>query len=528
MKVLIIDFYTDEPSGLGVPPYIGTYPRYIYGALTLNPKVKEIFYITVDDLRNLAFPSERPGLKTNIKRYNLTRSKEDVFEAIIHSDILIFIMGVLTPGKYLRAVPGTFKELLNISTQLEKLSKGIISKKKKLLFGPIAFGFGSSSIGGVYIKNDFYDKINSFFDKIIPVEDYSFFQHLPENIENNSKNEFVVSPFEYLDKISVLGARIVNQIPWEYIVELETYRGCTKALPCSFCVEKFKNRISFREPEGIIEEAKALSKLGSKHFRLGKQTSFYDYFEGDVKKIEFLLSSIRSLNPETLHIDNVNPLHVVSPKGETITKLIVKYCTPGNVAALGIESVDPKVVKLNNLKVDLQTALKAVEIINKYGSERGNNGMPLFLPGINLLFGLIGETKSSFNYTFDFLMEILNRGLLVRRVNIREVVPFKGTLIEQLAGNKYLRKNRRYYFSWRKKIREKFDNIMLQRILPKGTILKDCLAEIHDGNHTFLRQFGSYPLVVGVNERLELGKKYDIKVTSYMLRSVTGEVIKKH
>jgi len=288
-----------------------------------------------------------------------------------------------------------------------------------------------------------------------------------------------------------------------------------------------KNQVSFRDVNGIFEEAKALSNLGVKHFRLGKQTSFYDYFNGDRNKIESLLSALNKLNPLTLHIDNVSPLHIVSEKGKSITRLIVKYCTSGNVAALGVESVDPKIIELNNLKVDTKTALRAIEIINEFGSERGNNGMPKFLPGINLLFGLIGETKSSFQYTFDFLMEILNRNLMIRRVNIREAVPFKGTLLEQKAGNKYLRKNRRYYFSWRKKIREEFDNIMLRRILPKGTILKDCLAEIHDGNHTFLRQFGSYPLVVGVNKRLELGMKYDIKVTSYMLRSVTGEVIDK-
>ncbi len=523
MKVAIIDFYTDEPSGLGVPPYLGTYPRYVFGALTLNPNIDEIFYLSVDDIRDLSCSSKLDQLRTDIKRYNLTRKREEVYEILRKSDLLIFIMGLLTPGKYLRAVPGTFNELMKLNDSLEKFHKGIIAKKIKLLFGPIAFGFGSSGIGGIYIKNDFYERINSFFNRIVNTEDYEFFQHLPDSF---NQTKFNLSSFDYINKISLLGVKIVEQIPWEVIVELETYRGCTKAFPCSFCVEKLKNTVSFRDVNGIVEEGKSFSNVGVKHFRLGKQTSFYYYFNAQINKIEFLLRSLRELNPITLHIDNVNPLHVVSEKGNIITKLIVKYCTPGNVAALGIESVDPKVIELNNLKVDSQTALKAIEIINKFGSERGYNGMPMFLPGINLLFGLIGETKSSFQYAFDFLMEILNRNLMVRRVNIREVVPFKGTLLEQKVGNKYIRKNRKYYFSWRKKIREEFDNVMLQRILPKGTILKDCLAEIHDGNHTFLRQFGSYPLVVGVNDRLELGKKYDIKVTSYMLRSVIGEVVK--
>ncbi len=523
MKATIIDFYTDEPSGLGVPPYLGTYPRYIYGALAFNRNVREINYLTIDDIRNLVSPAKQDSLKTDTRRYNLTRNREIIFDILKSTDIFIFIMGMLTPGKYLRAVPGTFDELMKLNAKLDELHKKIITQKVKVLFGPIAFGFGSSSIGGVYIKNGFYKSVNEFFDKIIPLEDYEFFQNLPHSLD---KTDFKASSYDFIDKISLLGTNIVNQIPWEIIVELETYKGCTKPLPCSFCVEKLKNKISFRNPEGIIKEAQRLNELGVKHFRLGKQTSFYDYFKGDVKRIHSLLKSLSNLNPLTLHIDNVNPQHVITEKGIEITKLIVKYCTSGNVAALGIESLDPKVIELNNLKGNKDLALKAVEIINEFGSSRGNNGMPKFLPGINLLFGLIGETKSTFEYNFNFLMELLDKNLLIRRVNIREVVPFKGTILEQEAGNKYLRKNRRYYYSWRKKIREQFDNVMLQRLIPKGTVLKDCLAEIHDGNHTFLRQFGSYPLVVGVNQRLELGKKYDIKVTDYMLRSVTGELVR--
>ena len=46
--------------------------------------------------------------------------------------------------------------------------------------------------------------------------------------------------------------------------------------------------------------------------------------------------------------------------------------------------------------------------------------------------------------------------------------------------------------------------------------------EVHDGKHTFGRQFGTYPLIVGVNERLELEQTYDIRITDHMLRSVTG------
>jgi len=68
---------------------------------------------------------------------------------------------------------------------------------------------------------------------------------------------------------------------------------------------------------------------------------------------------------------------------------------------------------------------------------------------------------------------------------------------------------------------------MLQRIVPKDTVLRNCYAEIYDGNTTFCRQFGTYPLIVGVKSRLELKKFYDLEITGHMLRSLTGKVVVK-
>ncbi|HIH91676.1 TPA: radical SAM protein, partial [Candidatus Woesearchaeota archaeon] len=67
---------------------------------------------------------------------------------------------------------------------------------------------------------------------------------------------------------------------------------------------------------------------------------------------------------------------------------------------------------------------------------------------------------------------------------------------------------------------------MLQRITPKGTVLANCYAEIYDGNTTFCRQFGTYPLIVGVKGRLPLKRFYGLKITGHMLRSITGVVEK--
>ena len=66
---------------------------------------------------------------------------------------------------------------------------------------------------------------------------------------------------------------------------------------------------------------------------------------------------------------------------------------------------------------------------------------------------------------------------------------------------------------------------MLKRLVPAGSILRDIRMEIYDGNTTFGRQIGTYPLIVGVKERLELKKFYDVEIVGHMLRSVTAKLI---
>jgi radical SAM superfamily enzyme with C-terminal helix-hairpin-helix motif len=65
---------------------------------------------------------------------------------------------------------------------------------------------------------------------------------------------------------------------------------------------------------------------------------------------------------------------------------------------------------------------------------------------------------------------------------------------------------------------------MLKKVVPKGRIIKEVRMEVYDGNTTFGRQLGTYPLIVGVPGRLELNKFYDISVEGHMLRSIVGKL----
>jgi radical SAM superfamily enzyme with C-terminal helix-hairpin-helix motif len=518
MTKIILDCYTDEPAGLGVPPYIGTYSRYLYGKL--KSEESDVYYLTIDDIRLfLKFANKKPETKlhekTNIKIHNTTKNSSKIKKIFESSDELYVVLGVHVPGKYLTAVPGTIHE---INTLLKELLKKVVYRGKKILTGPAATEFGTRLEGGKFAEK----------------QDVSLFDEV---------NPEIVKTYDEIAKYSVVGAEIIEQIVnkegWNYVIaEIETARGCGKGVACSFCTEPLKNKLEFRKVKDIIDEVKELNDNGVKYFRLGKQSDFFAWNTEDIKKI---LSEIRKkCNIEVLHIDNIDPAKADEEK----IKLVIKYCTPGNIAAMGVESFDAEVVKKNNLNSNPETTMRAIKLINKYGASCGDekdkdyNGMQKFLPGLNLILGLIDESKKTHEHNMKYLQEILDSNLLLRRINIRQVAIFPGTQLDEEAGNKFLRKNKRYYWKWRNEIRQRIDNAMLQKLVPKETVLKKCIAEIYDGKTTFLRQIGTYPLIVGVKAstedkskgirkdgRLELGKFYNIKVKGYMLRSIVGEVV---
>jgi radical SAM superfamily enzyme with C-terminal helix-hairpin-helix motif len=486
MNYTILDCYTDEASGLGVPPYLGTYPRYIYGML--KSQGHDPNYLTIDDLRLLKFyQNKRKPLdkeeKTNIRIYNATRT--DCSKLLYDTDVLIVILGVHVPGKYLSALPGTIHEIIPFIKDL---------RCRKILTGPGIFG--TQLEGGKYSERqgaEVFDEIKNF--------------------------GFEFGGFDGLQNYALEGVGLMNQIDDLRIIEIETGRGCNIGR-CSFCTEPLKNRFLNRKTQDILEEVEKFYHVGCRHFRLGKQSDFYS-----IEDPIGLLKSLRDRCPEikVLHIDNVNPVFVVAPGGIEKTKAIVKYCTEGNIAAFGVESFDPEVVKANLLNCTPETAMKAIRIINEHGSERGYNGMPKFLPGINIIFGLAGESRKTHEFNMQALKDVYDEGLMLRRINIRQAAIFPGTYLEKLGPRSMVR-NKKFYWKWREDIRQNIDLLFLKRLLPVGSIVREAYSEIYDGNTTFMRQVGTYPLIIGVKGRHELKRFFGLKITNHMLRSVTGQI----
>jgi radical SAM superfamily enzyme with C-terminal helix-hairpin-helix motif len=83
MKIVILDGYVDEPSCLGVPPFISPYIRYTAGAI--KDAGHDFIYLTIDEYR-----------KSSLK-----------IKAMKKANLIIIIGGAIVPGKYLRGTPAS-------------------------------------------------------------------------------------------------------------------------------------------------------------------------------------------------------------------------------------------------------------------------------------------------------------------------------------------------------------------------------------------------------------------------------------
>jgi radical SAM superfamily enzyme with C-terminal helix-hairpin-helix motif len=332
------------------------------------------------------------------------------------------------------------------------------------------------------------------------------------------------------DRWMLLGADCVlshPDHPQPLTAELETYRGCVRYVNggCSFCVEPLKGRPVFREPEAIVAEARALRERGVVNFRLGSQTCIISYkakLDGtdcprpNPEALEELLSGMSSLSPQVLHVDNANPAVMARHPDETerILASLVRHCTSGNVLALGMETADPEVGRINNLNATPEEVLWSVRAINAAGSGRGDSGLPCLLPGINVLVGLEGEKRESLDINYRFLKGILEEGLLLRRINIRQVMPVRREFPQTVSHSEFLH--------FKEKIRTEIDRPMLERLVPIGTVLRAVYTEMREGKVTFGRQIGTYPLLIGIPYPVELERFYDVAVVGHGFRSISG------
>lgn len=485
----IIDGYVDEPACLGVPPYISPYIRTIAGVLSAHGY--RFRYFTIDQIRKDAA----------------------ILPAVNRAALAVMICGVTVPGRYLGGTPATLTEVRQIGLSLKN--------PVTLVGGPIAFGFSSG--GGVRAVK----------------ETISGFDHLLSGSPAAALDSFLGGgkpdgELDYAreDEWSVAGSPVITLHPSfpHVMCELETGRGCPRSVTggCSFCTEPLYGRPRYRDPGAVAEEVRALYLAGARHFRVGRQPDLLVYGTGGgefpkprPELVDELFRGIREAAPGllTLHIDNVNP-GTIARHGEpsrAALGAIVAHHTPGDVAAFGMETADPAVVRENNLKAGPEEVLEAIRVVNEIGGRR-TGGIPELLPGLNFVIGLFGETSETFDRNRAFLEEVVRRGFLIRRVNIRQLMPFEGT---PAFRKNTLGMHDPEFRRFKEFVRKTIDLPMIRRVFPAGTVLRGVLVE-ESGDLSLGRQMGSYPVLVGLPLRLGTGTVIDAVVVDHGMRSVTG------
>jgi radical SAM superfamily enzyme with C-terminal helix-hairpin-helix motif len=513
---LVIDGYEDEPAAFGVPPYVGFHIRYLCGVLEQAKIPYE--YTTIDAWR----------------MYLKQTGEDAVRKRLSEIAGLACIAGAVVPGRYLRGTPISLKETREIIRSLPSSTPA--------LFGGWAIR-GWRQQGWAPLQANLFLALQDTDATLHAYLKTGAWSHQRRSAEQWTEWAQAGAGSKAVTSHPDLGDEMK---PGPLTYEVEVYQGCVRyKRGCKFCIEPKKGVPIWRTPEDIIEEVRLAHDAGVQHVRLGGMTDTYTYMADGVRELEYpvpnpepiarLLHGLRDDERlGILHTDNGNPSIIAEnlEPSEAITKTLVETLSDGAVLSFGLESADPSVHVANWLNCDPAQLKTAIRLINKYGKARGERGLPKLLPGLNFIAGLNGETDASYQMNLDLLHEIRREGLLLRRINIRQVEGEGFQEIPQKAFN-----------TFKTNVRDTIDGPLLHELFPLGSKLSDVHWETHDGRTrlpahmeeahtaercrgkagiTFGRQIGAYPILVGVEYHIPLETSSDIIVTGHGARSITG------
>ena len=509
---LVLDGYEDEPAAFGVPPYVGFHIRYVCGVLEQHNI--NYSYMTIDQWR--------------------LRSEQEREQMLRELSGFVCIAGAVVPGRYIRGTPISQRE----STEL---IRGL-PREIPALFGGWAVR-GWKQQGWMPLRPNLFLAVQDTDATLNGFLNTGIWKHERRSSEQWTAWAQLGAQSKAVVHHPDLGTE-EKRGPLTY--EVEVYQGCVRfKRGCKFCIEPKKGVPIWRTPEDIIQEVKFAHDAGVQHVRLGGMTDTYTYMAEGVKELEYpipnpepiakLLHGLREDERlQILHTDNGNPSIIaenIEPSTE-ITKTLVETLSDGAVLSFGLESADPNVHAENWLNCDARQLKSALRLINQYGRVRGERGLPKLLPGLNFIAGLNGERTETYSMNLNLLQELRNEGLLLRRINIRQVEGEGFQEIPELEFKKF-----------KSAVRDTIDSPLLQELFPLGHVLKDVHWETHDGRTrlpihltdehvgehvhgraglTFGRQIGAYPILIGVPYHIPLETSSDIMITGHGARSITG------
>ena len=509
---LVLDGYEDEPAAFGVPPYVGFHIRYVCGVLEQH--TIEYTYMTIDQWR-LCSEEEREQHLRDLEGF-------------------VCIAGAVVPGRYIRGTPISRRE----STELIRS----LPRDIPALFGGWAVR-GWKQQGWLPLRSNLFLAVQDTDATLNGFLKTGIWKHERRTGEQWTTWAHLGARSKAVVQHPDLGS---EEKPGPLTYEVEVYQGCVRfKRGCKFCIEPKKGIPIWRTPEDIIQEVKLAHDSGVQHVRLGGMTDTYTYMAEGVKDLEYPIPNpepiaklLHGLREDErlgiLHTDNGNPSIIaenIEPSTE-ITKTLVETLSDGAVLSFGLESADPNVHAANWLNCDAIQLKSALRLINQYGRERGERGLPKLLPGLNFIAGLNGERAETYSMNLNLLRELRNEGLLLRRINIRQV---EGEGFQDIPETEFK--------SFKSAVRDTIDSPLLQELFPLGQVLKDVHWETHDGRTrlpvhlteehigehvhgraglTFGRQIGAYPILVGVPYHIPLESSSNIMITGHGARSITG------
>tara|TARA_Y100000589_G_scaffold19056_1_gene15841 strand:- start:1809 stop:3566 length:1758 start_codon:yes stop_codon:yes gene_type:complete len=509
---LVLDGYEDEPAAFGVPPYVGFHIRYVCGVLEQHSI--DYTYMTIDQWR----------LYSEQEREQRLRDLEG----------FVCIAGAVVPGRYIRGTPISRRE----STELIRS----LPRDIPALFGGWAVR-GWKQQGWLPLRSNLFLAVQDTDATLHRFLKTGTWKHNRRTSEQWTMWAHLGAQSKAVLKHPDLGTE-EKRGPLTY--EVEVYQGCVRfKRGCKFCIEPKKGIPIWRTPEDIIQEVKLAHDSGVQHVRLGGMTDTYTYMAEGVKDLEYPIPNpepiaklLHGLREDErlgiLHTDNGNPSIIaenMEPSTE-ITKTLVETLSDGAVLSFGLESADPNVHAANWLNCDANQLKSALRLINQYGRERGERGLPKLLPGLNFIAGLNGERPETYSLNLNLLRDLRNEGLLLRRINIRQV---EGEGFQDIPEKEFKR--------FKSAVRDTIDSPLLQELFPLGHVLKDVHWETHDGRTrlpvhlteehvgehvhgraglTFGRQIGAYPILIGVPYHIPLERSSSIMITGHGARSITG------
>ena len=517
---LVIDGYEDEPAAFGVPNYVGFHIRYI--CAVLESRNLEYTYTTIDEWR--------------IKRRKMKEAQPDSKSGDKAVEGVVILAGAIVPGKYVRGTPISQRETNQIIREMPN--------DCPLLIGGWAVRSWRQA-GWMPLKRNLFMAVqdtDATLDHFLRTGTWKHKRRTPDQWKKWAlKGASSKAVSDHPDLFTDAGQ------PGPLTYEVELYQGCVRyKRGCKFCIEPKKGVPVWRDERDVIEEIRLAADSGVRNVRIGGATDVYTYKAEGVVELEYpvpnpqpiadVLHGIREDERiEILHVDNANP-SIISENLEeasAITETMVETLSDGAVLSFGLESADSRVHEENWLNCDAKQLIQAVKHVNDAGRERGERGMPKLLPGLNFIAGLNGETKETYRLNMQLLNQIKNLGLMLRRINIRQV---EGAGFQEVPREEFRR--------FKSEVRSEIDTPMLQKVLPTGTILKDVWWEsfgdrIRKPEHvmnlkyrneschgspgvTFGRQIGAYPILVGVQYQIPLETKSNVMITGHGSRSVTA------